>query len=237
MRVDKETGLGHGRPEDVYVYEAPVRVWHWFMVFCVVILAPTGFLIGAPLHSFWGEATGLFFVGWIRMIHVVVGLLLIATFVLRLYWGVVGNRFARQLFYIPFWNGNWWSGLFRQAGYYLFVRDDTEHWVGHNPLAQAAMFGMFLTSFVVLIVTGLGLYAQPYGWGSAWMNAFGWVTTLLGTPQAVRTVHHVAMYVLLLFAGVHFYMVIREDVMGGETVFGVMGSGIRMFKRNPHPGN
>jgi hypothetical protein len=28
-------------------------------------------------------------------------------------------------------------------------------------------------------------------------------------------------------------MVIREDIMSGGTVFGVMGSGIRMLKREP----
>lgn len=235
MRLDKETGQGFGRPEDIYVYEAPVRLWHWFMVVCVANLALTGFLIAVPLPSFGGEATGRFFFGWIRMIHVSIGLVLIGTFLLRAYWAFVGNRFSRQLFYIPFWRSDWWSGLFHQAAYYLFLRKESERWVGHNPLAQAAMFGMFLTSFLVLAITGLGLYAQAYGWGTPWMNAFGWVTTLLGTPQTVRTVHHVAMYSLMLFAGVHIYMVIREDVMGGETIFGVMGSGIRMFKRHPHP--
>jgi Ni,Fe-hydrogenase I cytochrome b subunit len=43
------------------------------------------------------------------------------------------------------------------------------------------------------------------------------------------------MWYMLLFIMIHFYMVIREDIMSGGTVFGVMGSGIRMFKREPKP--
>jgi Ni,Fe-hydrogenase I cytochrome b subunit len=34
----------------------------------------------------------------------------------------------------------------------------------------------------------------------------------------------------VLFIILHFYMVIREDIMNEGAVFGVMGSGIRMFK-------
>ena len=33
----------------------------------------------------------------------------------------------------------------------------------------------------------------------------------------VRTLHHLAMWYLVLFAIVHMYMVFREDIMSGET--------------------
>jgi Ni/Fe-hydrogenase 1 B-type cytochrome subunit len=85
----------------------------------------------------------------------------------------------------------------------------------------------------VLIVTGLGLYAQGYGWGSTWMNTFGWVTVLLGTPQAVRTVHHLAMWYMLLFALIHIYMVFRQDIMSRATIISTMVNGIRMWKDAP----
>jgi Ni/Fe-hydrogenase 1 B-type cytochrome subunit len=65
------------------------------------------------------------------------------------------------------------------------------------------------------------------------MNLFGWVTVLLGEPQAVRTVHHLAMWYMLLFAMIHTYMVFREDITRGSTVISTMINGIRMFKREP----
>jgi Ni/Fe-hydrogenase 1 B-type cytochrome subunit len=219
--------------EDVYVYEAPVRLWHWITAFCICALVPTGYFIGAPLPAIGGEASESFLMGWIRMIHFSVAMILMAMFVLRLYWVFVGNHHARAIFVPAVWSGAWWKGVIGQARYYTFLTEHSDNYVGHNPLAQLAMFGNFLVALVLIIITGLGLYAQGYGWGSTWMNAFGWVTTLFGTPQAVRTAHHLAMWYMLLFIMVHFYMVIREDIMSGGTVFGVMGSGIRMFKREP----
>jgi Ni/Fe-hydrogenase 1 B-type cytochrome subunit len=63
------------------------------------------------------------------------------------------------------------------------------------------------------------------------MNAFGWVNVLLGGSQTVRTIHHLTMWYLLLFTMIHVYMVIREDIMSGETVISTMVNGVRMFKR------
>jgi Ni/Fe-hydrogenase 1 B-type cytochrome subunit len=90
---------------------------------------------------------------------------------------------------------------------------------------------MFVLGATVMILTGFSLYAEQYGWGSAWMNAFGWVNVLLGGSQTVRTIHHLTMWYLLLFTLIHVYMVFREDVMSGETVISTMINGIRMFKR------
>jgi Ni/Fe-hydrogenase 1 B-type cytochrome subunit len=92
------------------------------------------------------------------------------------------------------------------------------------------MFAMFVLGAVTIILTGLSLYAEQYGWGSAWMNAFGWVNVLLGGSSMVRLVHHLTMYYLLVFAVIHMYMVIREGVMSGESVVGTMINGLRSFK-------
>ena len=32
----------------VYVWELPVRIWHWVMAVAMVVLAVTGYLIGSP---------------------------------------------------------------------------------------------------------------------------------------------------------------------------------------------
>jgi len=142
-----------------------------------------------------------------------------------------GSGSSQAIFVPPVWSGEWWSGLFSQMAYYPFLRKEPHHWVGHNPLAQLAMFAMFVLGAIVIILTGFSLYAEQYGWGSAWMNAFGWVNVLLGGSQMVRTIHHLTMWYLLLFTLIHVYMVFREDVMSGETVISTMINGIRMFKR------
>ncbi|STH56781.1 Ni/Fe-hydrogenase 1 b-type cytochrome subunit [Escherichia coli] len=52
-----------------YVFEAPVRIWHWLTVLCMAVLMVTGYFIGKPLPSVSGEATYLFYMGYIRLIH------------------------------------------------------------------------------------------------------------------------------------------------------------------------
>ena len=234
MQVERWTGRVIAAPlEDVYVYEVPVRIWHWLTVLCFIVLGTTGYLIGSPLPAIGGEAVHSFLMGWIRMIHFSTAMILIVAFLVRVYWAFAGNHHARSIFLPPLWSPAFWRGLYGDVLSYSFVKDDDERWVGHNPLALMGMFSMFTLGIVVLILTGLGLYAQGYGWGSGWMNAFGWVTVLLGTPQTVRTVHHLAMWYVLLFSLVHIYMVFRQDIMGRSTIVGAMVSGIRMFKNEP----
>ena len=230
MRADSVTGeVLQGPLEPVYVYEAPVRLAHWVFVIAITVLAVTGYLIGDPISIQQGEATESFFFGWIRTIHFIAGYVLAIMFVVRLYWAFVGNKSARSIFIPPFWSPRWWKGVFAQAGYYLFLSRE-RLWVGHNPLAQAAMFFMFVLGVIFMIFTGFALYAEQWGWGQTPMNLFGWQFVLLEQPQMVRTLHHLGMWYILLFVMVHVYMVFREDIMSGESVIGTMINGIRMWK-------
>lgn len=234
MRVNRVSGrVLQGPYEPVYVYEAPVRFWHWAMMLCMIVLGVTGYLIARPLPSIGGEATFSYFFANLRMIHFIAAMLFAVLFAVRLVWAIVGNRHARSIFLPPLWSFEWWSGLFHQATYYLFLRKAPHHWVGHNPLAQLGMFVMFVLGTFVIVFTGLSMFAEQFGWGSGWMNAFGWVNVLLGGSQMVRTVHQLAMWWLALFALIHVYMVFREDIMSGETVISTMINGVRMFKREP----
>jgi Ni/Fe-hydrogenase 1 B-type cytochrome subunit len=234
MRIDPVTGqVLAGPPEPVYVYEAPVRLWHWVMMVAMLVLAATGYLIGSPPPAVGGEATESYFFAWIRTLHFIAAMVFAVMFLVRVYWAFVGNHSSRAIFLPPVWNAGWWKGLFSQMGYYLFLRRDSELWVGHNPLAQLAMFAMYTLGTIFIIVTGFALYAGQWGWGTWQMNAMGWVFVLLGDPQMVRTLHHLAMWYLVLFAVIHVYMVFREDIMSGESVIGTMINGIRMWKREP----
>lgn len=234
MQIERWTHKVTAGPlEDVYVYEAPVRLWHWITVIAFFVLAVTGYFIGAPPPAIGGEATFSFMFGWIRTIHFVAGMIMIVAFLVRVYWAFVGNTYARAIFIPPLWSPAWWRGLIGDIRDYLFIGREEPRWVGHNPLAQIAMFAMFVLGTVVIILTGLGLYAQGYGWGSTWMNMFGWVTAMVGTPQAVRTLHHLMMWYLLLFAVVHMYMATRQDVVSRATIISTMVNGIRMWKGEP----
>ena len=77
----------------VYVFEAPVRLWHWLHTFSFLTLAVTGYLIANPLPSLAGEASDHFLMGNIRLIHFISAYVFAIGFAVRIYWALVGNRY------------------------------------------------------------------------------------------------------------------------------------------------
>lgn len=223
--VKPEGGL-----KPIYVWEAPVRVWHWLMAIAMFAMIVTGFMIGNPPSSNMGPTWDTYTFGYVRMIHFIAGMFFTALFIYRIFWAIVGNKYSRQIFIPPLWSLKWWKGVMGQVAFYLFMKKSSPEYAGHNPLAQLAMWAFFVLGSIGLIITGLALFAQAWGWDSGWMTYFGWVFSLCGDAQFVRTLHHALMYLLIIFTIAHLYMSFREDVMGGATTLSSMSTGLRMFK-------
>ena len=222
-----------GSPNAVYVWEAPVRAWHWLMALCMVVLSVTGYLIASPPPSVLGEASENFLMGYIRFVHFSAGYIFAAIFVLRVYWAFVGNKYSRGLFALPvkILQPGWWKGLIDLVTYYTFVGDKRYVYLGHNPMAMAAMFLMFLLGSIFMILSGLALYGEGAGmasWQFRWFTS--WLQPLIGDSQALHTWHHFGMWYLIIFAIIHVYLVIREDIFLHETVISTMINGWRVPK-------
>jgi Ni/Fe-hydrogenase 1 B-type cytochrome subunit len=218
----------------VYVWEAPVRLWHWMMALSMAVLAVTGYFIGAPLPSVPGEASDNFLFGYIRFAHFAAGYVFAIFFVLRIYWAFVGNKYAREVFLVPInmLRPSFWGGMFDQLREYLFVGEGREY-RGHNPLAAASMFFMFILGTVFMIVTGFALYGEGLGMDSWAFRLFSsWVIPLFGQSQDLHTWHHLGAWYLVLFAIIHIYIVIRQDIAGHETIISTMINGWRVAKPN-----
>ena len=149
--------------QTVYVYEAPVRIWHWVNALCIIVLFVTGYCIASPLPSTPGEASNSFLMGYIRFAHFSAGQVLAAVYLMRVYWVFAGNPHCRQIFYVPFWSKDYWAGVAHEAKWYLFLAKVPKKYVGHNPLAQLIMFSMFTLPIVFMIVTGFALYSEGEG--------------------------------------------------------------------------
>jgi Ni/Fe-hydrogenase 1 B-type cytochrome subunit len=215
----------------VYVYEGPVRLWHWINALSILTLALTGYFIGSPLPTMPGEASEHFLMGYIRFAHFAAGYILIIGFVLRLYWAFAGNEHAKQIFTPPIHSAKWWGEVWHEIKWYLFAAKEPKKYVGHNPLATLAMHVMFVWGIVFMMVTGLALYGEGEGahsWQHAWFTS--WVIPLFGNSQWVHTYHHLGMWVILLFVMVHIYAAVREDIMSRQSILSTMISGWRTFK-------
>jgi len=214
----------------VYVFEAPLRLWHWAHALSFLALAVTGYLIANPLPSVGGEASDHFLMGNIRLIHFISAYVFAIGFLVRIYWALVGNRYAREVFYLPIWRPRWWKELFYELGFYLFLTRKQHKTLGHNPLAQTAMFFLNTLATLFMIFTGFALYSEGLGDGSWADRLFGWVVPLIGDPEAVHNWHNLGMWVMITFVIVHIYMAIRADIIGRESSVSTIIGGWRMFK-------
>jgi Ni/Fe-hydrogenase 1 B-type cytochrome subunit len=219
------------RQLSVYVYEVPVRLWHWINAAAIMILCVTGYFIGSPPPSMQiAEAYDQFVFGYIRFAHFAAGQVLAVAFLGRVYWALVGNHHAKQMFYVPIWRASFWAEVIYELRWYLFLAREPKKYVGHNPLAQLAMFFFITLGVSWMIVTGFALYAEGAQAGSLPDIWFGWMRGLIWNSQTVHTLHHLGMWWIVIFMIIHIYVAIREDIMSRQSIVSTMISGQRTFK-------
>ncbi|MCP5273157.1 MAG: Ni/Fe-hydrogenase, b-type cytochrome subunit [Burkholderiaceae bacterium] len=229
--IDEQTVAQAPQVRAVYVYEAPVRIWHWINALAIVVLGVTGFFIGRPLPSVPGEASANFLMGYIRFAHFAAGYVLAIGLVARAYWALVGNHHARELFTLPVLRAAYWREVFAMLAWYLFLRPRPNQYVGHNPMARLAMFFGYLLLTLFMIVTGFALYGEGAQEGHWTHTLFtSWVIPLFGQSQDVHTVHRLGLWAMVCFVLLHVYAAIREDIMGRQSIVSTMISGVRTFK-------
>jgi len=120
----------------VYVYEAPVRLWHWVSALAIILLAITGYLIANPLPSMPGEASDNYVMGYIRFVHFASAYVFTIAFIGRLYWALVGNEYSRELFRLPVFSPGYWKELAHEVRWYAFLEKEPKKYIGHNPLSS-----------------------------------------------------------------------------------------------------
>ena len=107
------------RLREVYVWELPVRIYHWVNALCIVILCVTGFIIADPpaimsaseaYFSYWfGRGSVYPFRNSVRiLLHSYSGLL-----------GIRRERYARWNNFIPLKKSQWKRGIGGDQGRYL----------------------------------------------------------------------------------------------------------------------
>jgi Ni/Fe-hydrogenase 1 B-type cytochrome subunit len=219
----------------VYVWELPVRLYHWVNALCVAALCVTGYLIGQPLHfGSSSEASFAYGFGWVRFVHFAAAWVFFFNFLGRIYWGFVGNQFARWDNFLPLTRGAlmrqwkeaiavWKIDIFQMRGHSI----DS---VGHNAIASWTYFMTFL-AFLFQCATGFGLYAAM---SNAWIpSLFRWVVPMMGGDFAARQWHHMAMWVFIVFAILHVYMVFYHDYVEGRGVLSSMAGGWKFVEKKP----
>ncbi|RSK27296.1 Ni/Fe-hydrogenase, b-type cytochrome subunit [Bacillus sp. HMF5848] len=212
----------------VYVWELPVRVFHWINAACIVILMLTGIYIANPFFgsTIQEEAYYSFVMGWARYIHFFTAFLFTLNLLVRWYWVAVGNQYATSN---PLKKG-FWKETWETLKFYLFLKNEKPHYVGHNPLAQLSYWIFIGIGSLIIMFTGYYLLFEPQL--ESWLGKlFIWVPYLFGGDSfTIRSWHHLVAWGFMIFMIIHIYMAWREDYLQRN---GTMSSIITGYKTEP----
>lgn len=217
-----------GEVVKVYVWELPVRIFHWMNAGAILLLVITGLYIGNPFlgSTIQEEAYYSFVMGWVRYIHFFAAFLFTANLFFRLYWAFKGNKYAISN---PL-KGSFWRETVETMKYYLFLKNKKPHYVGHNPLAQLSYWIFIVFGSVIMVFTGFYMYVEPQP-ESILGKMFSWVAFLFGGDSySVRSWHHIVAWGFVIFTIVHIYMAFREDYLQRN---GTMSSIFTGYKTEP----
>ena len=212
----------------VYVWELPVRLFHWINAVCILLLFLTGLMIGAP-QTLWmsEEPSQQYWFGWVRFIHFATAYVLFFNLLFRLYWGFVGNEYAKWSSYVPY-KKEQFQNLWETVKVDITeIELEGKVSVGHNYLAALSYLGLLFVGIFV-IVTGFGLYASM---SDAWLPSFfGWIVPLMGGDATVRQWHHIAAWAFPVFTIIHVYLCFYHDWVEGRGTISSIGGGWKFEK-------
>ncbi len=214
----------------VYVWQQPVRWFHWINAASITALGVTGWLIAHPpglLNS--GEAGDNYWFGTVRFVHFAAGYVFMANFLFRLYWAFAGNKYASWRNFFPLTRAQ-----LRQIWDVLRVdilqsSDQPVHTLGHNSVAYFTYAGTgLLTAFQ--IASGFALYASmSHSW---FPQLFTWLVPLFGSEQNLRVFHYGAMWAFIVFTLIHVYLVFYHDYVEGHGVLSSIVGGWKFMEKH-----
>lgn len=210
--------------EKHYVWSILLRLYHWSLVSAVVALAITGFYINSPWAQTTLEGTGLYPMLTIRNIHGLAAYLFTSAILVRLFLLLFGNRQERILEMLPVTRRNCRNVSTTLCSYsYLHDCHDEER-LGHNVVGGMTYV---LTMIAALFQLASGFYLRlPES--VFWQK---WGVMLFGTQQHARFIHHSLMWYFIIFALIHIYLVIWNDLCNPDGITSSIFTGYKFRPR------
>jgi len=189
-----------GSTVGVYVWQYPLRLFHWGMVISIAALSFTGYYIHDPFII--GQVKYPFLMGWFRFVHELFGMIFLALFIMRIALFFQGNTWVGWRRYVPL-KAAQWKEMVNVAKFYLFINPRPVSKIGHNAMAAFSYVGMYFL-ILVEIITGLVLY-NNLRHSTFLKYLVGWVQGLVNV-QNLRLIHFCLMFVFIAFAVFHIHL-------------------------------
>ena len=217
----------------IFVWEVPVRLFHWMNALAIFVLSVTGYIIGDPPALMSGaEATNQYYFGIVRFIHFATAYIFLVGMIYRIAWSFMGNKYSNWKVFFPFSKLSFKDTLFVLKDHIALqntkIYDFRKNFVGHNPVAALSYSFLFIL-MIIQVFTGFGLYSDNATW---WFpKLFTWVVPLLGGDFSARLIHHVIMWAFIVFTVIHVYLSFWHDWLEGRGEVSSMISGYKFIRK------
>ncbi|WP_256384024.1 Ni/Fe-hydrogenase, b-type cytochrome subunit [Photobacterium toruni] len=191
-----------------YVFSFVIRLCHWLRAFAIFGLVITGFYIAWPFLVA-PNSTNVLEQGWIRLAHEVLGFILIAVTLIRLYLFFFSHSNVERRSIQDIISPKSWV---KQIKAYFWM-GNAPHRGAYGPLQLMVYAGISIAA-IFMCVTGLTLYANVYhlGIGGMMWEPAQWVAYAMGGLDEVRKWHHYITWAFIIFVLIHVYMVIWTGI-------------------------
>ncbi|HET6461209.1 MAG TPA: Ni/Fe-hydrogenase, b-type cytochrome subunit [Syntrophales bacterium] len=211
-------------------WSAAIMINHWVMAIAVLVLIVTGFYIASPFTIYSGETVNKFFMGNMRYVHILFGIILMFIFIWRLYLAFFSKFHAD---WKDFFSWLDFDCTWKQIKFYLLIEKESPSHEDciYGPMQALAYSGLFFFIFAI-VITGLILMGAGYhaGFTAFFYKILKPVENMLGGLAIVRYVHHILTWLFILFIVVHVYMAFWYDAVLKEGTVSSMISGV-LFER------
>lgn len=185
-----------------------LRLYHWAFALSIIFLVVTGFYINTPWTNTMIEGSAAWPMAWMRYIHFVAGYVFTAAVLTRIFLYIFGNAQERITDALPVTGRNI-NNFFKTLLQYSYISDEHDERMGHNVLAGLTYVITILAAVFQLVSGFYMLFPETVAWQ-------GWGVTLFASQQNARFIHHLLMWWFMIFAFIHLYLVIWNDVKEPE---------------------
>lgn len=187
------------RYKAVLEFSKLTRIFHWIRALAIFGLIATGFYLAYPFlapNNFTGEPVG-FLYALMRSWHLILGFLLIAVTIFRLYLLLTKECALERRSILDFFNPFVWFGVLKS---YLLFGGHPHLKGAYNPLQLATYLGVMLL-IIAISLSGLVLYAHVYheGLGGFIAPLMKPLEVLCGGIANVRLIHHILTWAFVIF--------------------------------------
>lgn len=210
--------------EKHYVWSILLRLYHWSLASSVVTLVVTGLYINSPWTQTALEGTGNFPVLFMRNIHFLAGYLFASAILVRIFLLVFGNPQERVTDMLPVTSRNIKNVSTTFLSYSYLQDNHDEDRLGHNIIASVTYLVTFVVAFFQIISGFYLLLPESAFWQK-------WGVTLFGSQQHARFEHHLIMWYFIIFALIHLYLAIWNDLKHPDGIISSIFTGNKFRPR------